>query len=142
MSSSPVQHERRAAQRFPFQIPVTLRLPGGVECRGVTQDVSARGAFIYTDTKVAEAGAVEFTLILPPEITLTESMRVRCRGKAVRVDGPGLGDKFSIAVLVEQHEFLPEMGNQAHPVERASVAAVDESEHGRDYGARNYPWRA
>lgn len=141
MSSSPVQHERRAAQRFPFQIPVTLRL-GEVECRGVTQDVSARGAFISTDTKVPETGSIEFTLVLPPEITLTESMRVRCRGKAVRVEGPGLGANFGVAVVVERYEFLSEPATQPRPVERAAVAGVDDSEHDPSYNARSYPWRA
>lgn len=139
MSSSPVQHERRAAQRFPFQIPVTLRLSGEVECRGVTQDVSARGAFILTDTKVPESGCVEFTLVLPPEITLTESMRVRCRGKAVRVEGPGLGAHFGVAVVVEGYVFLSEP-TQPRSVERATVAGVDESEHDGNYD--RYPWRA
>lgn len=136
MSSSPVQHERRAAQRFPFQIPVTLRI-GELECRGVTQDVSARGAFISTDTKVPESGGIEFDLVLPPEITLTESMRVRCRGKAVRVEGPGLGAKFGVAVMVEHYEFLPELRTQARKPDRAPVAGVDESEQ-----SRSYPWRA
>lgn len=143
MSSSPVQHERRAAQRFSFQIPVTLRLGGEVECRGITQDVSARGAFILTDTQVAPAGSVEFTLVLPPEITLTESMQVRCRGKALRVDGPGLGAKFGVAVMVEHYEFLPELRPEPRPVERAAAAgADDDTEQGRGYGARSYPWRA
>src|SRR5579864_1712673 len=141
MSSSPVQHERRAAQRFPFQIPVTIRLSGEVECRGVTQDVSARGAFISTDTKVPETGGIEFTLVLPPEITLTESMRVRCRGKAVRVEGPGLGANFGVAVVVERYEFLSEPAAQPHHAERAAVAGVDDSEHDR-YDTRGYPWRA
>jgi hypothetical protein len=142
MSSSPVQHERRAAQRFPFQIPVTLRLGGEVECRGVTQDVSARGAFILTDTKVGPAGGLEFTLVLPPEITLTESMQVRCRGKVLRVDGPGLGAKFGVAVMVEHYEFLPEPRVEPRPVERAAAADADGTEHNRGYGARSYPWRA
>ncbi|MGE5205614.1 MAG: PilZ domain-containing protein [Chlamydiota bacterium] len=137
MSSSPVQHERRAAQRFPFQIPVALRLADGVECRGLTQDVSARGAFISTDTQVPEAGCLEFTLVLPPEITLTESMRVRCRGKAVRVEGPGLGAKFGVAVVVEHYEFLPELHIEPRPAKRATVAGVDDSEP-----SHSYPWRA
>lgn len=141
MSSSPVQHERRAAQRFPFQIPVTLRLDSEVECRGVTQDVSARGAFMYTDATVAQAGGVEFTLVLPPEITLTESMHVRCRGKVVRVEGPGLGAKFGVAVVVEHYEFLPELRVEPRPVERAAVAGMDNTEEGRSR-ARSYPWRA
>ena len=132
MSSSPVQHERRAAQRFPFQIPVALRLAGGVECRGLTQDVSARGAFISTDTAVPEASCLEFTLVLPPEITLTESMRVRCRGKAVRVEGPGLGAKFGVAVVVEHYEFLPEVRIEPRP-----TTGVDDSEQ-----SHSHPWRA
>ena len=142
MSSSPVQHERRAAQRFPFQIPVTLRLSGEVECQGVTQDVSARGAFISTDTKVPETGGIEFTLVLPPEITLTESMRVRCRGKALRVEGPGLGANFGVAVVVERYEFLSEPAAPPRSAERATVAGVDDPEQDPSYGARGYPWRA
>lgn len=142
MSSSPVQHERRAAQRFPFQLPVTLRLGGEVESVGVTQDVSARGAFILTEAKVAEAACLEFTLVLPPEVTLTESMRVRCRGKAIRVEGPGLGAKFGVAVVVEHYEFLPELRREPHPAERAAVAGVDDAEQAHEYGARGYPWRA
>ena len=35
---------------------------------------------------IAAGSSIEFTLILPPEITLTESIRVRCKGKVVRVD--------------------------------------------------------
>ncbi|HKT69144.1 MAG TPA: PilZ domain-containing protein [Terriglobales bacterium] len=142
MSSSPVQHERRAAQRFPFQIPVTLRLGGQLECRGITQDVSARGAFILTDSKVAPAGSVEFTLVLPPEITLTESMRVCCRGKALRVNGPGLGAKFGVAVMVEHYEFLPEPHAEPRAVERAAATGADDAQDGRAYGSRGYPWRA
>ena len=142
MSSSPVQHERRAAQRFPLQIPVTLRLPGNVECRGITQDVSARGALIYADTKVAEAEGVEFTLVLPPEVTLTESMRVRCRGKAVRVEGPGVGAKFGIAVLIEHYDFLPELRTEPYAAERAAVAGIEDSEAERKPESRGYYWRA
>jgi hypothetical protein len=140
MSSSPVQHERRAAQRFPFQIPVSLRLSGEAECVGITQDVSARGAFIFTEAKVAEAAGLEFTLVLPPEVTLTESMRVRCRGKAIRVEGPGLGAKFGVAVVVEHYEFLPEPRAEARPAER--VAVVDDSENTDNYSVHSYPWRA
>lgn len=142
MSSSPVQHERRAAQRFPLQIPVTLRLSGNVECRGITQDVSARGALIYAESKVAEADGLEFTLVLPPEVTLTESMRVRCRGKAVRVEGPGVGAKFGIAVVIEHYDFLPEMRTEPYAAERAAVTGIDASDSDHKQEARSYFWRA
>jgi hypothetical protein len=101
------QHERRAAQRFPFQIPVSIRLKeGGTEFVGVTQDVSAKGAFLYTDLAVQEGALVEFTLTLPPEITFADSMRVCCQGKVLRVVPQEIGPKFGLAVVVERYDFL------------------------------------
>jgi hypothetical protein len=49
---------------------------------------------------------VEFTLVLPSEVTLTENMRVRCQGKAVRVVDVGVPGKLGVAVVVERYEFL------------------------------------
>ena len=72
---------------------------------GFTQDLSARGAFLYTDFEVTEGAAVELTLVMPSEITLTENMRVRCRGKATRV--VPVKRKFGVAVQLEGYEFLP-----------------------------------
>ena len=100
------QHERRAAQRFPFHIPVSIRLKeSGLEAVGVTQDVSAKGAFLYTDLEATEGAAVEFKLTLPPEITFAEHMRVCCQGRVLRVVPQEIGPKFGIAVVVERYEF-------------------------------------
>ena len=85
MSTDQVHLERRGSQRFDFQLPLVVRLAGiDREGYGFTQDLSGRGVFFYTDFEVAEGGAVELTLVMPSEITLTENMRVRCRGQ---VDG-------------------------------------------------------
>ena len=52
-----------------------------------------------------EAGSpIEFTLTLPPEITLTESIHVRCKGKVVRVDGSQ--GKMAVAAVIDEYEFL------------------------------------
>jgi hypothetical protein len=45
---------------------------------------------------------------LPPEITLTESIHVRCQGKIVRVDEPGEDGKVAVAAVIEEYEFLPQ----------------------------------
>jgi hypothetical protein len=101
------QHERRAAQRFPFQIPVSIRLKqSGLEAVGVTQDVGAKGAFIYTDLAAEEGAAVEFRLTLPPEITFADSMPVCCQGKIVRVVPQEIGPRFGLAIVVERYDFL------------------------------------
>ncbi len=112
MNTDQVHLERRAAQRFDFQLPVVVRLAGtDREGHGFTQDLSGRGAFLYTDFQVTEGDAVELTLVMPSEITMTESMRVRCRGKVIRV--VPVEHKFGVAVHLEGYEFLPEAESAA-----------------------------
>ncbi|MGA9801232.1 MAG: PilZ domain-containing protein [Terriglobales bacterium] len=107
MSTDQVHLERRASQRFEFQLPVGVRLAGTErEGCGFTQDLSGRGAFFYTDFQVAEGDAVELTFVMPAEITLTENMRVRCRGRVTRV--LPAQSKFGIAVHIEGYEYLSE----------------------------------
>ena len=109
MSSSEVRLERRAAQRFDFQLPLSIRLINGErEGSGLTQDLSARGAFFYTDFVLEQGANVEVTLVMPSEITLSENMRVRCRGKVLRVTPPAIGNKIGVAVHLENYEYLPE----------------------------------
>ena len=106
MSTDELQLERRASQRFDFQLPVGVRL-AGTDCEGYgfTQDLSGRGVFFYTDFEVAEGDAVELTLVMPSEITLTENARVRCRGRVVRV--VPRDQKFGVAARLEGYEYLP-----------------------------------
>jgi hypothetical protein len=47
-------------------------------------------------------------LTLPPEITLTESIRVRCKGKVVRVDNTLADAKVPVAAVIDEYEFLAE----------------------------------
>lgn len=107
MSTDQVHLERRAAQRFDFQLPVGIRLPGtGQVGHGFTQDLSGRGAFFYTDLAAKQGEEMELTLVMPCEITLTENMRVRCRGKVTRVQQ--VERKFGVAVHLEAYEYLAE----------------------------------
>ena len=111
--------ERRAAQRFGSHLPVSVRLASTEpEGHGVTQNLSARGAFFYTDFSLSVGDAIELTLVMPSEITLAENMRVRCRGKVMRVVPPLSGTTFEVAVRLHGYEFLP----QAETVTEASRA--------------------
>jgi hypothetical protein len=108
MTSLPVRHERRAAQRFDFHLPVSIKLPdAGLEGVGFTQNLSARGAFFYADCPIPEGSEVELTFMMPSEITLAENMRVRCRARVLRVLSPAGASKTGIAVQLAGYEFLP-----------------------------------
>lgn len=101
------QAERRGEQRFPLRLPVVVRaIHNSIqEESSLTRDVSARGAFFYLDSKLAEGTPVELILTLPAEITLTESIRVRCKGKVVRVVRASNGGKTGVAAVIEQYDF-------------------------------------
>ncbi len=102
------QAEKRATRRFALRLPVSVNQNGSPAMSAQTRDVSARGICFYLEAPLAHGSDVEFTLTLPPEITLTESIRVRCKGKVVRVE-PELADtKVPVAAVIDEYEFLTE----------------------------------
>jgi PilZ domain len=89
MTAPPVGVERRIGQRFAFNLPVSLGdVASAAEGLGFTQDLSSRGAFLFTDMALREGAEIELTLKMPAEITLGENMRVRCRGRVLRIVKP------------------------------------------------------
>jgi hypothetical protein len=97
--------ERRCGQRFPYQLPVLLRVPSeGRSGSGFTQDLSSRGAMIWTDLPLSEGQVVEITLVMPSEITLAEDMNVCCRARVVRREETE-GGKPAVAVHIEHYDF-------------------------------------
>jgi hypothetical protein len=128
MSTEQVQLERRAAQRFDLQQPISVRLAGNEsEACGFTQNLSARGALFQTDLPMAEADAMEITLVMPSMITLAENMLVRCRGKVLRVLSSAVRTGSIVAVQLEGYEFLPESDGGSSTFSR--IAALHKHPH-------------
>ena len=102
------QQEKRATRRFALRLPVSVTYSdnGGQEKTAQTRDVSARGICFYVDSAVEAGSNIEFTLTLPPEITLTESIHVRCKGRVVRVDNAAGSGKMAVAAVIDDYEFL------------------------------------
>jgi hypothetical protein len=100
--------DKRATRRFALRLPVTVRYgENEQEQAAQTRDVSARGICFYVDSAITAGSPIDFTLTLPPEITLTESIRVRCKGRVVRVEG-GTNSKMAVAAVIDEYEFLPD----------------------------------
>jgi PilZ domain len=135
MDSSLVRIERRVGQRFPYLLPVCLReIATGEEVLGFTQDVSSRGVFLFVDKSLQAGAEIEITLKMPSEITLGENMRVRCRGRVLRIvavepktanlpvqsfqssasapvnicNQVQVPTKFGVALRLDGYEYLPE----------------------------------
>ena len=125
MSSPPVQVERRVGQRFAYLLPLSLRQPAtALEGMGFSQDLSSRGVFFFTDAALTEGSEIEITLRMPSEITLGESMPVRCRGRILRVVKPAATSvsesshgeaKIGVAVRLDGYEYLSESESSHFP---------------------------
>jgi hypothetical protein len=146
MTAPPVGVERRIGQRFAYNLPVSLHdIASATEGLGFTQDLSSRGAFLFTDMALSEGAEVELTLKMPSEITLGENMRVRCRGRVLRIVRPaGKGwkpaasteidarvtefksaenaeTKIGVAVCLSGYEYLPEAEDGSAEFRRISA---------------------
>jgi hypothetical protein len=136
MTTPPVGVERRIGQRFAFNLPVSLRdVSASAEGLGFTQDLSSRGAFLFTDMALSENAEIELTLKMPSEITLGENMRVRCRGRVLRIvkaadangKPPGGAEtksaetKIGVAVCLKGYEYLPEVEDNSADFRRISA---------------------
>jgi PilZ domain len=102
--------EKRAARRFALRIPVAVARGENTNFdeSAEIRDVSARGISLYLDSPIAQGSPLGFTLTLPPEITLTESIRVQCKGRVVRIEQGQAQGKVAVAAVIEEYEFLPE----------------------------------
>jgi hypothetical protein len=138
MTISSVGVERRIGQRFAFNLPVSLRdVSTAAEGLGFTQDLSSRGAFLFTDMALSEGAEIELTLEMPSEITLGENMRVRCRGHILRIvkakdttwrlpetaetKSPQTETKIGVAVCLKGYEYLPEIEHPSADFRRISA---------------------
>ncbi|MBV9608948.1 MAG: PilZ domain-containing protein [Acidobacteria bacterium] len=108
------QIERRAAQRFQLSLPIAVRSPEGAfrDNTVVCHDVSSRGIYFYTEAVPAEGAKIEFTLTLPPEVTLTDPMRVDCRGRVVRVVRDTPGTNAGVAATIEGYNSFIRLTNR------------------------------
>lgn len=135
MTTPPVRVERRVGQRFPFLLPISIRqVLSGSEHLGFTQDLSSRGVFFYTDALLEEGAELELTLNMPSQITLGESMRVKCRARVLRVVRPAESPlaagasfearaetKIGVAARLHSYEYLPEAVEGTAAFERVAV---------------------
>ncbi len=108
--------EQRTIRRFNMQLPVTVQTAGEA-IEGTTRDVSARGVFIVLDSELAADSPLEFTLTLPPEITMTRSVRVHCTGKVLRVVREVAGP-VGVVAMIDNYTFVAEDKiEEAQPLE-------------------------
>ncbi len=102
------QPDKRSMRRFSLDLPISVKFlnNGKQEMAGHTRDVSSRGVFMFVDAEIASGAPIVFVMTLPPEITLSEPIRVRCTGTVLRVDK--VGQEQGVAVAIDKYDFVGE----------------------------------
>jgi PilZ domain len=110
MTTAPNRLERRGAQRFEVHLPLAVHFDGRT-VPGFIQDLSGRGVFFYAETALPQGAVIELTFTMPSDITLAESMPVRCRGRVLRASASSTdylqaSQRNGIAVQLESYHYL------------------------------------
>jgi hypothetical protein len=107
-TSEKTSQDRRAMRRFDMRLPATVKMEDASidELLTETQNVSARGVFLYLDRPLAEGSRIHVTLTLPPHVTLTDPVRVRFTARVIRTEAPLPASRVGIAAVIENYEFL------------------------------------
>ena len=130
MNTGSVGLERRAGQRFEFHLPISIEF-GGRTVPAFSQNLSARGVFLYSEENFPEGATVQLIFTMPSEVTLAENMRVRCRGRVLRSSASGCGN--GIAVQFDSYQYLPSTETN---VELTRISSSDTGSEPSRVGAR------
>jgi len=102
--------ERRARQRFPVHVPVSVKAGNGaVQEASQTRDLSSAGVFVYTSSRMQEGSELELILVLPPEITFSDRRWVCCQASVVRVEENVGQGNYGVAAVIKRFDVLPEI---------------------------------
>ncbi len=91
------QYEKPRAHRHPGKTPIELK-----DGKGITQNFSSTGIFFETDKSFAQGQPINFTIVLE-NVNPGCPVRVKCRGKIVRVEENG--QKIGVAVAISSYNF-------------------------------------
>jgi hypothetical protein len=98
--------ERRSKQRIRFEAPASVTA-GQHSIAASTRDISDRGLFFFTDTRVEVGSEIDVVLMLREELRLPFNGMVCCHGHVVRSDSGG--GQYGIAVQIDRLAPVPQV---------------------------------
>ncbi len=99
--------DRRRAQRIALQQAVSVVVGNdGHEVLAITGNLSSAGVLLYADQLIREGSEVGLVLVVPPLEMETESKRMWCFGKVLRVERELKEGKFGMAIGFQRYQVL------------------------------------
>ena len=109
----------RQRRRFQVALPVRIgprrgmRHPSRSASRplmvenALTENVSTAGCYFHLSREVSIGSRVEMEIVMPTSRTIPRILKVRCRGKVVRVDHDLPDRGVGVACTIERYRLLP-----------------------------------
>jgi hypothetical protein len=100
--------EKRVLSRHRVCIPavVTYGIAAAAEKTEVT-NLNERGLFVYCNTLLAHGTMIHVEMVLPAELSVYGTRRVRYHATVLRVEPQPSGQRFGIAAAIKNCENLP-----------------------------------
>jgi PilZ domain len=74
---------------------------------GLTENISAAGAYLWLDEKLTVGSLAEFEIMVPGEAIGTgEGVRLHCQARVVRCDSQEKEGRSGVACVIEKYEIL------------------------------------
>ena len=99
--------DNRRAARIPVALPVNINPAGSAGGNLIvkTKDFSSNGVSFEFSSPIEIGSEVIFILILPEHLTHGKPVRIKCKGKVVRVNrARPESDPVSVAATIERYE--------------------------------------
>ena len=102
-----MKQEKRRARRFELNLPVILMVADRNQSPQTirTRDISSTSVLLQYDEEVHPGTAMELVVTMPEFMTQATPVRLRCRGRVVRVNR-GHRNRMGVAVKIERYEFM------------------------------------
>lgn len=104
------EDERRRAPRIPTKVPVKLRPVEGTTPYMVSGDsinISERGLYFQMNGPMKPGTRIELSFTMPPEVTGSMAMKIRCIGRVIRVEPDQKPDgRTAVAAQIERFETI------------------------------------
>jgi len=103
------KQEKRAVPRLQWELPASVSFHDSGRAQVELKDISSRGLFFFTQTKVEEDSKLEIVLMMPPELGQFGRQWVCCQATVARVEEYKPGEKVGVAAVIDRCEALPQI---------------------------------
>ena len=94
---------------LPLQIVRASRDEAALD--GRTRNLSSKGAYFVVKGAIAAGSAIEFLVTLQQGLSSAGHVRLRCRGRVLRLEKLAGKNRLGIAATIDRYDFVREILN-------------------------------